>query len=90
MKRLAVDHTELRERLHRERASHRGHRFFDLGDRELSDADRARMLEALHATSGFNEYPFQDTVGCVGRAASREGKSFDESLNSYYMLYVEF
>ena len=57
-------------------------------DEGFSDEQRARMLTALHATDGFNGYPFQDTVDCVGRAAQREGISFDESLNRYFISYV--
>ena len=89
MKSGGIDYSELHNWIRYERRSHSGSRWFDLDDREISDDERKMMLEALHETSGFKEYPFQDTVNCVGGAASREGKSFDESLLSYYVLYVE-
>jgi hypothetical protein len=89
MKRGGVDFGELHDRMKRQRRYHRGSRWFDLGDRELSDGERAEMLEAVHATSGFEAYPFQETVKLVGQEAHRAGRSFDESLLSYYRRYVE-
>lgn len=62
--------------------------FFDLDDKLLTNADRARMLRALLKHS-FAEMSEQEVVSMVGRAAQREGKSFDESLNAYFILYAK-
>ena len=85
MKLAEFDSSEMRDRL---RGRGRGRWWIDLGDLELTDEQRERILRALHATSGFRDFPFQDTVETVGRAISGTGRSFDETLLHYHALYV--
>ena len=56
-------------------------------DEGLGDSERARMIGACVLADVADSA--QGVVACVGRAAVREGKSFDESLNAYFILYAK-
>lgn len=82
----SVDLSELRDRLRRGRRT--GRMYFDLGEREFTDEERARLLAEVveeFASEGATE---QDCVEMVGRAAARTGQSFDEALQGIHKLYV--
>lgn len=59
---------------------------WDLGGREMDDAERDGRLIALAREFGNTR---EEIVQIVGQAASREGKSFDESLLAYCNLYTD-
>lgn len=86
-----VDLSEARESLRGTyRHDRRGRRrwFIDMGDLEITDTQREAFLRQLHATNGFNSFPFQETVETVGRAVSGTGRSFDETLLHFHALYA--
>jgi len=88
VKKSGVDLSEARDRMRGDYPRRRARWLIDMGDLELTDEQRGRYLRQLHATSGFNKFPFQETVQTVGDAISGTGRSFDETLLHYHALYV--
>lgn len=83
-----VDHAEARARLRRQRRRHRGVRYFDLSEREFTDEERAEKFGAVFETCWRGGMSRQAVLNMIGQAAHREGKSFDESVEAYHVLYV--
>lgn len=83
-----VDRTEARARLRRERSRFR-RAFFDLDEVEWTDGERRAHFEAVFEQCWRGGMSRQEVADMVGQAAGREGKSFDESLNAYYLLYAK-
>jgi hypothetical protein len=62
-----------------------GSQFYDLDNRELSAETRRDMLQELAVE--FKQ-SVKKVAQTVGERCAHEYKSFDESLNSYFLIYV--
>jgi hypothetical protein len=56
---------------------------------EFSHIERDAKLSALADEFASEGTTWQGLLNMIGQAAQREGKSFDESLEAYFFLYVE-
>lgn len=78
-----VDLSELTDGLRRGRF--RGKMWFDLGEKEFTDEQRAEMMAALAKEFEITD---EQCVRMVGGEAHPKGRSFDESLKALHGQHV--